>query len=99
MFPWESNPQPFALLTQLFTLTRITAMEASKQTGSDIADSTWLKKPTHPSKKLYDQRHICHLCLFLLRVLNLATHVSIESEEKQLSTIFFNLERITHFNC
>ncbi len=37
---------------------RITAMEASKPIGSEIAVSTQPKKPRLPSKKLYDQRHI-----------------------------------------
>ncbi len=70
----------------------IAAMEASKRTGSEITDYTRPKKHLHPSKMLYDHRHIkmqvnppislqCvrlvtfhrQLCLFLLRVLNLAT--------------------------
>ncbi len=33
------------------------SMEASKQTGSEIAHCTQSKKPLHPSNKLYDQRH------------------------------------------
>ncbi len=37
--------------------TSIAAMEASKRTGSEIADSTQTK---NPSKKLYEQRHIKH---------------------------------------
>ncbi len=36
----------------------ITVIEASKQPGSEVADSTRSKNPWHPSKKLYDQRHI-----------------------------------------
>ncbi len=37
--------------------TSIAAMEASKRTGSEIADST---QPKNPSEKLYEQRHIKH---------------------------------------
>ncbi len=39
-------------------LSSIAAMEVSKQTGSEIADSTWPKKPWHLFKKLYEQRLI-----------------------------------------
>ncbi len=57
----------------------IAAMEASKQTGLEIADSTKPKKPELSAKKLYDQRLIrmdkstrcvrivtfhCELCFF-----------------------------------
>ncbi len=37
---------------------QIAAMGASKQTGSEMADSDRPKKPRHQSKKLYDQRNI-----------------------------------------
>ncbi len=36
----------------------IAAMEASKRTGSEITDYTRPKKHLHPSKMLYDHRHI-----------------------------------------
>ncbi|XP_051742272.1 forkhead box protein K2 isoform X2 [Ctenopharyngodon idella] len=35
----------------------VAAMEASKRTESEIADSTRPKKPRHPSKKLYDLKY------------------------------------------
>jgi len=34
---------------------RIAAMESSKQTGSEIADSTWKKPP-----QLFIVTHLCH---------------------------------------
>ncbi len=67
---------------------RIAAMEVSKQTGSEIADSTRLKMPRHPSKKLYEQRNIKAWINQLINFLSLATHWGGGGREKQLSPIF-----------
>ncbi len=86
----------------------IAAVEASKQTLSEIADSTQPKKCWHQSKQLYDQNNITtqiyiYSTTYSVRpVLNLATHMSVESwgggggRNKALQYFEFRLPSILH---